>query len=1513
MLSRALGSLRSERHIGPLLVAVILLAVSPASASAALQSDEFNGSTLDTNVWSFVDPVGDSSVSLGGGHASIAIPAWTSHDLWAGVDEAPRLLQAAPDSDFEVEVKFDSAVQSQYQLQGVVVRGGPSRLLRLEVHSDGSATNLFAASLDNGVATVQHFSTVTSGAPAYLRVKRAGNLWILRHSRDGQQWSAPATFTWAMAVDAVGPFAGSSGAVPPGFTAAIDYFRVIPPDGTPPAISNVQVSKNALAAKLTWTTDEPATSQVQYGPDSAYGSSAGASGLTQSHSVRLQRLSCGTTYHYRVRSVDEAGNVGSSPDATLTTSPCPTQLSSDPFGGTQVDEGLWSFVDPVGDASVSVSGGTAAISVPAGVNHDLWSGSTDAPRLLQAAPNADFDVIVKFDSPVTQQFQMQGLVVEQDADDLVRVDVHSDGSVTRLFAATMVDGAASVRHMANVTGGAPAYLRLVRDGDTWTLRYARVAGEWSAPVTFTHAMQVRAVGPFAGNNGGPAPAFTAQVDSFEVIPPDTTAPVISNRTVAPSALGATVRWHTDEPATSEVQYGPTSSYGTTIERAGMRSDHSVSVGNLRCGATYHYRVGSSDEAGNTSRSADATFTTSACPTALTTDEFGGTQLNTALWSFVSPLGDVDLSVAGGLATMSLPAGVTHDLWNSATDAPRLLQAAPNTDLDVEVKFDSSVSDQFQMQGLVVQQDADDLLRLEVHSDGSSTKLFAASMVNGLATTRYLATVAGGPASLLRLRRVGDRWTLRASPDGVEWSSAASFTHALTVSAIGPFAANAGRPAPALAAAVDYFRVMPSDATPPVISSVSSSSEMITATVRWTTDESATSEVAYREIGGYSGTVAKTTLVRNHSVVLRRLRCGTTYHFRARSADATENLTESPETTLTTSACPDKLTSDEFDGTALNGGLWSFLDPIGDGTASVSGGRATIALGGGLPHDLWSGANDAPRLLQPAPNSDFEVEVKFTSAVTQRYQMQGIVVEQDPDSLLRLEVHYDGTATKLFAAAMVNGVMSTKQLLTVTDGPPTFLRLKRVADRWTLRYSRDGSVWEATTTFTQALRVGAIGPFAGNSGAAPPAFSAGVDYFRVIPPPPPDVTPPVISGVSAAPGPYEARIAWSTDEPSTSEVEYGRTTAYSSGPVSAAQLVGEHAMWLRGLECAKTYHFRVASGDASGNVARSKDRTFTTGACPPGGAPHIDLWYGPDQTFGGANRVQRWFSVLGRATDPDGIAWVDYSLNGGSRRALTISPDGNPRIAELGDFNVELDPADLLDGPNTVRLFASDRSGRESTTTVTVRKAPAAARSLPHDVNWSAATKISDAGQVVDGRWLLGSGSIRTAAPGYDRIVAVGDMSWSNYEVTAPVTIHSLSTTSPHAGVGIAVGWRGHDGTERPRVEWPLGSLCFYYRDTRTDPFQLWMAAYPAPFLVGNDGSIDRLVLGTQYMWKVRTQTLSGNPGMARYSCKVWPASGAEPAGWDVSVDLAARAGAIAMVADYADVSIGNVTVRSIGG
>jgi len=98
-------------------------------------------------------------------------------------------------------------------------------------------------------------------------------------------------------------------------------------DTTPPLISEVDVSdRSESTATISWVTDEPATSRVEYGITDAYGlTTPSDEELTTSHNITLTGLEPDITYYFRVKSEDASGNEAISETArtfaTLSTSP----------------------------------------------------------------------------------------------------------------------------------------------------------------------------------------------------------------------------------------------------------------------------------------------------------------------------------------------------------------------------------------------------------------------------------------------------------------------------------------------------------------------------------------------------------------------------------------------------------------------------------------------------------------------------------------------------------------------------------------------------------------------------------------------------------------------------------------------------------------------------------------------------------------------------------------------------------------------------------------------------------------------------------------------------------------------------------------------------------------------------------------------------------------------------------------------------------------------------------------
>ena len=81
----------------------------------------------------------------------------------------------------------------------------------------------------------------------------------------------------------------------------------------------------------------------------------------------------------------------------------------------------------------------------------------------------------------------------------------------------------------------------------------------------------------------------------------------------------------------------------------------------------------------------------------------------------------------------------------------------------------------------------------------------------------------------------------------------------------------------------------------------------------------------------------------------------------------------------------------------------------------------------------------------------------------------------------------------------------------------------------------------------------------------------------------------------------ARIAWTTSEPASASVLYGKTPALG-GTVSHGWLATSHDVLLGALEEGTTYHYAVQATDEAGNIAvddgGAVPRTFTTPVQPP---------------------------------------------------------------------------------------------------------------------------------------------------------------------------------------------------------------------------------------------------------------------------------------------------------------------------
>jgi len=181
-----------------------------------------------------------------------------------------------------------------------------------------------------------------------------------------------------------------SGGIIPSNIIYLDIRNNTGPDTTPPVISNVNSnSVTSNSAVISWATNESANSQVGYGTTSSYGTNWPVSpdpNMVSSHNIQIVGLSPGTTYHYQVKSADQAGNNASSSDFTFTTtSPdttAPTVSITNPTNGATVSNTITisaNASDNVGVDHVDFYVGTTQIGADASNPYSIsWNTTSVA-------------------------------------------------------------------------------------------------------------------------------------------------------------------------------------------------------------------------------------------------------------------------------------------------------------------------------------------------------------------------------------------------------------------------------------------------------------------------------------------------------------------------------------------------------------------------------------------------------------------------------------------------------------------------------------------------------------------------------------------------------------------------------------------------------------------------------------------------------------------------------------------------------------------------------------------------------------------------------------------------------------------------------------------------------------------------------------------------------------------------------------------------------------------------------
>jgi regulation of enolase protein 1 (concanavalin A-like superfamily) len=595
---------------------------------------------------------------------------------------------------------------------------------------------------------------------------------------------------------------------------------------------------------------------------------------------------------------------------------------SDDFNACSLDETLWTWVDPVGDGSYGLENpftdtARLTITVPAGTDHDIWTDGNLAPRMMQTVTDTDFEVEAKYDSPLSERYQMQGILVEQDDSNFLRIEYFSDGIGTRLMVAVFspdpsdgLDVDTKTNSPIGAKGIAPLYLRVGRQVDDWTVSTSLDGAAWEEAIAFSHAMTVTTVGVYGANASNAPPTHTAQIDyvfntDTPIVPEDGarntltvtvtgdgTAAVDPDKpqydcgevvTLTASANVGSVFDGWQGPASADLQDNGDGTWSLTMDGPkevtavfSLQPRYTLTVDIVGQGEVlvapegpylpetavtltpqpdenWNFLDWTGPNASDLQDNGDGTWSlvmneekrvtatfeeevgrtaylplaarNELPPPAVVSDDFHSCNLNRALWTWIDPLGDSTYAMEGSYTqnarlAISVPAGTSHDIWVSGSLAPRVMQTVKDTDFEIQAKYDSPVSLKYQLQGILVEEDDENFLRIDLNGDGLATNLLVGVFSPGGTNPLRVDSKADLPIAApnvkplyLRVRRQGDDWTVSYSLNGTTWNEAVAFSHALTVDRAGLYGGNAGSPAPAYTAHIDYFVDMLSPTLP----------------------------------------------------------------------------------------------------------------------------------------------------------------------------------------------------------------------------------------------------------------------------------------------------------------------------------------------------------------------------------------------------------------------------------------------------------------------------------------------------------------------------------------------------------------------------------------------------------------------------------------------------------------------------------------------------------------------------
>ncbi|QRN92919.1 fibronectin type III domain-containing protein [Archangium violaceum] len=259
--------------------------------------------------------------------------------------------------------------------------------------------------------------------------------------------------------------------------------------------------------------------------------------------------------------------------------------------------------------------------------------------------------------------------------------------------------------------------------------------------------------------------------------------------------------------------------------------------------------------------------------------------------------------------------------------------------------------------------------------------------------------------------------------------------------------------------------------------------------------------------------------------------------------------------------------------------------------------------------------------------------------------------------------------------------------------------------------------------------------------------------------PRDTLPPRVYATSPSLGGTDfAEIDWLTDERSTSQVEYGTTSALGSATSVDPNLTLNHHVRLSNLQPGTTYFFKVRSVDVAGNDTVSPVLSFTTQVDYPPTVSIVNLSNGAVLRESIPLQIQ--------AVDQVHLSKVEYTIDGVFWRSTSYN-------SQTGYYEGLLDTNTLSEGSHMVGARATDHRGQETLALIDVW----VERSTEHKVRMAASDRGSGIAAMEWQVHLVPAGAELEVAPEPD------PAAWQPLPFDARSGLYETSWLAPVVGVG----------------------------------------------------------------------------------------------------------------------------------